>query len=67
MGSCTTDLVTNLPESDKFTAIVVFIDKLTKMVPLVPYKKEVIAMEYDKIFVNNVFKLHGLPKIITSP
>ena len=42
----TMDLVTNLPESNGFTAIVVFVDKLTKMVHLVGCKKEVTAMEY---------------------
>ena len=33
-GHVTTDLVTDLLESNGFTAIVVFIDKLTKMVHL---------------------------------
>ena len=47
----TTDLVTDIPESNGFTAIVVFIDKLTKMVHLAGCKKEVTAMEYAQIFV----------------
>ena len=51
----TTDFITDLPESNGFTAIVVFVDKLTKMVHLVGYKKEVTAMEYAQIFVDNVF------------
>ena len=62
----TTNLVTNLPESNGFTAIVVFIDKLTKMVHLIGYKKEVTTMEYAQIFVDNVFRLHGLPEVIIS-
>ena len=62
----TTDLVTDLPESNGFTAIIVFVDKLTKMVHLVGCKKEVIAMEYVPIFFDNVFRLHGLPEIIIS-
>ena len=45
-------------------AIVVFIGKLTKMVHLAGSKKEVTAMEYAQIFVDNVFWLHGLPKVI---
>ena len=49
----TTDLVTNLPESNGFTAIVVFVDKLTKMVHLVGCKKEVTAMEYTQIFISS--------------
>ena len=51
----TTDLVTDLPESNGLTAIVVFVDKLTKIVHLAGCKKEVIAMEYAQIFIDNVF------------
>ena len=47
-------------------AIVVFVDKLTKMVHLAGCKKEVTAMEYAQIFIDNVFWLHGLPKVIIS-
>ena len=36
------------------------------MVHLVGCKKEVTAMEYAQIFVNNVFQLHGLPEGIIS-
>ena len=42
----TTDLIIDLPESNGFTAIVVFVDKLTKMVHLTRCKKGVIAMKY---------------------
>ena len=62
----TTDLVTDLPESNGFTAIIVFVDKLSKMVHLAGCKKEVTAMEYGQIFVDNVFQLHGLPEVIIS-
>ena len=62
----TTDLVTDLPKSNRFTAIVVFVDKLTKMVHLAGCKKEVTTMEYSQIFVDNVFRLHNLPKVIIS-
>ena len=62
----TTDLVTDLPESNGFTAIVVFVGKLTKMVHLARCKKEVTTMEYAQIFVDNVFRLHGLPEVIIS-
>ena len=59
-----TALVTDLLESNGFMVIVVFIDKLTKMVHLTGCKKEVTAMEYAQIFDDNVFWLHGLPKVI---
>ena len=62
----TTDLVTDLPESDGYTAIAVFVDKLTKMVHFAPCRKEVDAMEYARIFVDTVFRLHGLLEVIIS-
>ena len=61
-----TDFVTDLPESNGFTAIIVFVDKLIKIVHLAVCKKEVIAMEYTQIFVDNVFRLHGLLEVIIS-
>ena len=62
----TTGLVTDLPESDGYTNIAVFIDELTKMVNFFLCQKEVDAMEYARIFVDTVFRLHGLPKVIIS-
>ena len=54
----------DLPESNGYMAIAVFMDKLTKMVHLAPCTKKVIAVEYAKPFVDHAFKLHGLPKVI---
>ena len=62
----TMDLVTDLPESNRFTAIVVFVDKLTKMVHLAGCKKEVTTMEYAHIFIDNIFRLQGLLEVIIS-
>ena len=60
------DLVTNLSESNVFTAIAVFIDKLTKIVHLDGCKKEVTGMEYAHIFVDDVFWLHSLSVVTIS-
>ena len=62
----TTDLVTDLPESDGKTAIAVFVDRLTKMVHFFPCTKEITAAEYAHLFVNQVFRLHGMPEVIIS-
>ena len=62
----TMDLVTDLPESNGVTAIVVFIDKLTKMVHLARCKKEVTTMEHAQIFIDNAFRIHGLPEVTIS-
>ena len=54
-ANVTTDLVSDLLESNGFMAIIVFVDKLTKMVHLAGCQKEVTAMEYAQIFVDNLF------------
>ena len=62
----TTDLVTDLPESDGKTAVAVFVDRLTKMVHFFPCTKEITAAQYARLFVNQVFRLHGMPEVIIS-
>ena len=51
----TMDLIIDLPESNGFTTIVVFVHNMTKMVHLTRCRKEVTAMEYAQIFIDNVF------------
>ena len=48
----TTDLVTDLPESEGKIAIAVFMDRLTKMVHFFPCTKEITAAEFARLFVN---------------
>ena len=62
----TTDLVTELPEAEGYTAVAVFADRLTKMVHFAPCTKKVTAPEYAKIFVDTVFRHHGLLDVIIS-
>ena len=62
----TTGLVTDLPPSARCTAIAVFVDRLTKMVHFAPCTKEINTDQYAHLFLDNVFRLHGTPKVITS-
>ena len=62
----TTNLVMDLPKSNGFTAIAVFVDLMKKMVHFAPCTEEVIVLEYVKIFVDTVFRLHGLLEVIIS-
>ena len=62
----TTDLVTDLPESEGYTAVAVFVDRLTKRVHFASCTKEVTASDYAKIFVDTIFRHHGLPEVIIS-
>ena len=62
----TTDLVTDLPSSNMYTAVAVFVDRLTKMVHFCPCTKEITTDQYAQLFVDNVFRLHGTPSVIIS-
>ena len=63
----TMDLITQLPKSKQGNdAIVVFVDKLTKMVHYAPTQTSVDAVELAKLFISNVVRLHGVPESIVS-
>ena len=62
----TTNLMIDLPELEGKTAVVVFVDRLTKMVHFFPYIKEITATVYTHLFINQMFKLHMLPEVVIS-
>ena len=59
-------MVIDLLESEGKTAIAVFVDRLTKMTHLVPCTKEITATQYAQLFIDNVYPLYGMPKVIIS-
>lgn len=61
------DFITGLPCSKAgYDSVMVIIDRLSKLVHLVPTTTNVTAAEVAKLFVQNVIRLHGLPKSIVS-
>ena len=60
------DFITKLPLAQGYNAILVVVDWLTKMVHFIPTAEKTIAEGLAKLFRNNVWKLHGLPKSIIS-
>ena len=61
------DFITQLPRSKRgHDAILVVVDRLTKMVHVVPTMTDVTAEGTAKLLVDNVVKLHGLPLDIVS-
>jgi len=60
------DFVTGLPRSKDHDAIWVVVDRLTKQRHLVPYSTSVDARDLANLFLQHVFRLHGLPLTITS-
>ena len=65
--SVSTDLITQLPETTKgHTAIVCFVDRLTKMVHLAAMVTNINSKEFAHLFMKEVFAKHGLPRTIVS-
>lgn len=60
------DFIVDLPESKSFDSIFVVVDRLTKMAHFVPCNKTVTGEETAKLFMENVYKYHGLPNDIIS-
>ena len=63
----TMDLVTALPAGPSGNdAVVVFVDRLSRMVHFAAIKKAITAEELAAVFFDTVVKLHGLPEAIIS-
>lgn len=60
------DFVEGLPPSDRYNAILVVIDKFSKYGHFIPIHHPCTTLQVAKLFLDNVYKLHGLPKAIIS-
>src|SRR5262249_1630126 len=66
-SSISMDFIAQLPKTKNgHDSIPVFMDRLTKMVHLVPGKTTDNAPHVARQYLNNVFQLHGLSKEIVS-
>jgi hypothetical protein len=61
-----TDLIVGLPSSLGFDSIWVAVDRLTKRARFAPTNKEVDSEGIARLFQDNVWKNHGLPKEVIS-
>ncbi len=63
----TVDMVTDLPKTIRgFDAILVFVDRLTKMCHIVPTTKTCTSEEFVRLFIDNIVKHHGAPVRLIS-
>jgi hypothetical protein len=63
----TMNFITQLPRTkDGHDAILVVVDKLSKMVHLVATKTTATAMQTAKLFLDHIWKLHGMPRKVTG-
>jgi len=60
------DFITDLPPSNKFYTICVIIDQFSKMAHFIPCKKTITGEETTKLFMDNVYRYHGLLEDIIS-
>jgi hypothetical protein len=60
----TIDFVEGLPLSGSANCILVIVDKFTKYAHFVPLKHPFTAYSVAKLFMENVYKIHGLPSTI---
>lgn len=61
------DFVTGLPRTTReHDSIIVFVDRLTKMVHLAPTTTTVTARGTARLLFDNVFKHHGMPAALIS-
>lgn len=61
------DLVTDLPTSrDGKNAIFSLVDRFSKWVTFVPCKKTDGSEELARLFVSEIIRKHGIPKVLIS-
>jgi hypothetical protein len=60
------DFITNLPLANRKDSIFVVFDRLTKMAHFIPNTKITTGEETAKLFLDNIYRIHGLPNDIDS-
>jgi len=61
-----TDLITQLPESNGYNAICVIVDRLTKRAHFIPINNWFSSKDMAQLLYDKVYSLHGLPLQIIS-
>ena len=60
------DFVEGLPQSARYNSILVVVDKFSRLAHFIPLSHPFTAFQVAQAFVNNIYKLHGLPAAIVS-
>jgi hypothetical protein len=62
----TCDLIGELPEANGFNAIVVIVDRFTKMAKFIPTTTKMTADGFAELFIDYVYSNHGLPDTMVT-
>lgn len=62
----TLDFIEGLPKSSSFNCILVVVDKFSKYAHFLPLTHPFTALQVATLYMNQVFKLHGLPTVLVS-
>ncbi|RHW30551.1 hypothetical protein D1B31_23670 [Neobacillus notoginsengisoli] len=60
------DFTTDLPDSNGFDSILVVMDRFSKEVEFIPCLKTTTALDTARLYLQHVWKAHGLPRTIIS-
>jgi hypothetical protein len=55
-----------LPESNGFKNVLIVVDHLTRIAHFLPCTKTATAEETATLFLQGVYRLHGLPRVLIS-
>ena len=65
-SSVSLDWITDLPPSLYQDAILVVVDRLTKMAIFIPTTKSMPAPDVASLFIQHVVRVHGVPDVLVS-
>ena len=65
-SSLSLDWITDLPPSNYHDAILVVVDRLTKMAIFIPTTKSILAPDVATLFIQHVVRVHGVPDTLVS-
>lgn len=65
-SSVSLDFITDLPDSFGFTTIMTVVDRFSKMAHFIPVSAIPSASQTVELFLNNIFRLHGIPNELIS-
>jgi hypothetical protein len=60
------DFVEGLPKSGSFNYILVVVDKFSKVAHFIPLKHPFTALSVARAYMDNIYKLHGMPVSLVS-